>query len=76
MIQSTKIIYHNRLNEEARLRIQLSSIKPDKKEIGKNVKQRCSEKVLCLENSHFSLKCFSHYHIGFIIALSYKIINT
>ena len=33
------VIYHNRLNAEADMRIQLSSIKPYSKEICKNVKQ-------------------------------------
>ena len=33
------VIYHNRLNAEADMRIQLSSTKPYSKEICKNVKQ-------------------------------------
>ena len=38
---SIKTIYQNRLNAEANMRTQLSSIMPDIKEIGKNVKKCC-----------------------------------
>lgn len=38
---SIKTIYQNRLNVEANIRTQLSSIVPDIKEIGKNVKKCC-----------------------------------
>ena len=46
-------MYGNRLNAEAELRIQLSSAKPDIKEIiYKNTKERHSS-VFVLENSYF-----------------------
>src|SRR5258705_7203126 len=45
---STKTKYHNRLNAEADMRIQLSSIKPDIKEICKNVTQYHYSHIFCL----------------------------
>lgn len=41
-LSSPKITYHSRLHADADMRIQLFSIEPDIREIGKNVKQRHS----------------------------------
>lgn len=70
-LTSTKIINHDRLNAETEVRIQLSSIKPDVKEIA-NLKQCHSsitthvlEKYIVFKKMLFMLP-----HNGFIIELN------
>lgn len=61
--------YYNRLNGELngelKTRMKLSSIKSDRKEICKNVKQRSLHTIFCFEK-------YSNFHKNMLFRLTYK----